>query len=467
MKLTIHADQTNEQNIPSLLDKMGYSIPCNCHGAHHCNGKRYSFDCSFIPKESITIEWEQSEQPMHGISLESLPIEDGLFDTLLLDIGTTTLAFALISRKTKKLHQCSTIENPQRKFGNDVVSRIRSACEGNSDTLQHLLIDAIENETKRLCSKNNQTTSDISKCYIGGNTAMIHLLLGYPCDSLAKSPFRIKESLPQPFLFSQCEINISPWISPFVGGDIYAGLLTPKLYQNKETFLFVDLGTNGELVLSHQGKYYVTSTAAGPAFEAGNLTCGCAGIPGAIQKVILRKLQPKLTTINNRLPIGICGSGAISLCAELVRKQYITNEGILTNLFPEEGIFLANAADGSRIIFTVDDLRNVQLAIAAIAAGIDTLLYEANVHPADVSTLYLGGGFGFHLEKEDCKILGIFSALHCDTLSVLGNSCLQGLFHCCTENLSFANSNRFSSISLADNEYFQQQFIEHMCFRND
>lgn len=169
-------------------------------------------------------------------------------------------------------------------------------------------------------------------------------------------------------------VYTAPWISAFVGGDITAGLLSCHLPSSGENALFLDLGTNGEMVLNHKGKLYTAATAAGPAFEGNGLSCGCPGISGAISHVVLRTLFPSLTTINNAHPIGICGSGAISLCAELLRKHYVTSDGVLTEKFKTDGIVLSKSPDGKSITFLPEDLRSIQLAIAAIAAGIDILL---------------------------------------------------------------------------------------------
>lgn len=464
MLITIQADTANKKNIPALLAEMGYRIPCNCNGAHLCNGVRYPFDCAFIPKEPVTIDWEPEQRSIQGLSLEALPLANGVGDTMLIDIGTTTIAFALLSCKDRELYQRSAIENPQRRLGTDVIARILASCQGDGKQLQTLLIQSIQAETDRLCQNNQQKADAITTCYIGGNTTMIHLLMGYDCTPLSQSPFTIQQTSPEQLFYEQCKVFISPWLSAFVGGDICAGLYACHMWETKKTCLLLDLGTNGEIVLSHNGVQYATSTAAGPAFEGGNLSCGCASVPGAISQVILRRLQPRLTTIGNKLPIGICGSGAISLCAELLRKGYVTDEGIFTEQFPSQGLLLSTTPNGSKILFTKDDFRNIQLAVAAIAAGIDTLLYEAGISFSDVSSVFLGGGFGFHISKKDCETLGLFSALDYETIQPIGNSCLQGLFRCATENLPLSIPHPVVTVNLADHAHFQEQFISHMRF---
>ena len=168
---------------------------------------------------------------------------------------------------------------------------------------------------------------------------MIHLLFGYDCTSLGHSPFTIKVPSPGTTFHWKLHRLHRPLISAFVGGDITAGLLSCHLPSSGENALFLDLGTNGEMVLNHKGKLYTAATAAGPAFEGNYLSCGCPGILGAISHVVLRTLFPSLTTINNAHPIGICGSGAISLCAELLRKHYVTSDGVLTENLRQTVLF--------------------------------------------------------------------------------------------------------------------------------
>ena len=464
MLISISADSANSKNIPTLLQEMGYSIPCNCHGAHLCNGARYPFDCAYIPKSPLTIDWNPQSNAIHGLSLETLSPEDGQGDTMLIDIGTTTIAFALISRMSGKLRQRSAIENPQRRFGADVIARISASCGGKSQELQSILIQAIQSETTRLCNNNKQKKEDITSCYIGGNTTMIHLLMGYDCAPLSHSPFIVERHTPDSFIYQQCNVFISPWLSAFVGGDICAGLYACHMWETEATAILLDLGTNGEIVLSHNGVQYVPSTAAGPAFEGGNLHCGCASVAGAISQVVLRRLQPKLTTIDNKLPIGLCGSGAISVCAELLRKGFVTKDGVFTEQFPAEGLLLSLSAAGAKIVFTKDDFRNIQLAVAAIAAGIDTLLHEAGITSSDVSSLFLGGGFGFHIAAKDCRTLGLFSSLDYEAIQPLGNCCLQGLFRMATEQLPLSIPRPVVPVNLAEHDYFQKQFLAHMHF---
>ena len=462
MKILVFADSTNTKTILDLLEDNGCSLPCNCHGTHQCHGDNYSFDCAMIPKAPITVTLPLSCQNYQSVSFEKTNLSPGPADTLLIDLGTTTVALALIEEKTGLIRQTKVFANPQRAYGSDVISRIQAALNGQGNEMQYAIIQALKSEVMLLCQKNKQNISDLSSCFIVGNTTMIHLLMGYDCKPLSASPFTVPEFSSPQFIYDSCKVHILPWISAFVGGDITAGILSCPM--NESTCLLLDLGTNGELVLRHKGKWYATSTAAGPAVEGNGISCGCAAVSGAIYKVELKHLRPILSTIENKLPIGLCGSGILSLCSQLITNGYVTEEGILTERFTEEGIFLGKTAEGTNLTFTPSDFRLVQPAIAAIAAGIETLCHEANILPKDLETIFLGGAFGFHIQVSDCHTLKMFSSLKESVLVPMGNTCLQGLYNCALHRVSYKNLPDMTHIELADNDYFKEQFIHHMTY---
>lgn len=470
MDIIVNADKKNTKNILSLLEEMGYSLPCNCNGKHHCNGKQYSFDCSLVPTSPVKVSLPDNRKILFGISLEDMTPTPGPADTVLIDIGTTTVALALTETKTGKLRRTHVFENPQRAYGSDVIARIQASCRGDGKKLRDTITAAISEHTAALCELNNQSIKDLSYCFIGGNTTMIHLLMGYDCTPLSGSPFHIAQSSPEPFSYGGCTVTILPWLSAFVGGDVTAGLFSCGMTamsgdgDTPATALLIDLGTNGEIVLRHRNRLYTAATAAGPAFEGGGLSCGCPGIPGAISGVKLKRLRPALSTIDNKLPIGLCGSGAVSLCAELLRGHYVTEDGILTERFPSDGIFLASSAHGTPLRFTPEDFRSVQLAVSAIAAGIDTLAHFAEINVSEIPVTYLGGGFGFYLSLEDCHTLGMFSSLPENGIQPMGNTCLRGLWKYSLSPDTSIRNLPIQNINLADSAYFQEQFIRHMTY---
>ncbi len=472
MQISIQADHTNTKTILTLLEEMGYSLPCNCHGSHLCDGRTYPFDCSLVPVEPVTITLPPSVSGViTGISLEDMVPVNGTGDTILIDLGTTTVAMALMDSTSGELRQTCVFANPQKQFGSDVISRIHASLCSEKDTLTSTIRKAIAEHAALLCKKNRQEPDEPAYCYIGGNTAMIHILMGYDCTPLSRSPFTPLETAPPPFLYKSCRVWILPWFSAFVGGDVTAGMYACHMeptasYRNSDTVLLMDLGTNGEMLLRHNGQFYSAATAAGPAFEGNGLSCGCPGIPGAISKVRLTPLRPRLTTIADRLPVGICGSGAVSLCAELLHRGCITPDGVLTDRFPSQGILLGHSPAQEPLYFTAEDLRQIQLSIAAIAAGIDTLACEAGISPSDITNAYLGGGFGFYLDLESCQTLGLFSSIPISHIEPMGNTCLRGLFRCacCKDDSTRLTVPAAQTVDLAENPFFRQQFISHMTY---
>ena len=397
--------------------------------------------------------------------------------TLLIDLGTTTIAYAIVSNgislDAAKTH---TFANPERVYGEDVISRMEASMSGKRDEIQKCITDSLKNELIKMCDTVHSSVSDIDRILIGGNTTMIHLLMGYDCTPLSRAPFKPSaESPADPDItaipgLSDTSTTIIPWASAFIGGDIIAGLSSVELKPNT---LFIDLGTNGEMVLCRSdGELFATATAAGPALEGGGLSCGAAAIPGAISDIELYPLSPRLTTIGNKTPIGLCGSGAISLTAELIRKGYVDADTTLTDKFPAEGISLVGthpAADSS-LVFTADDLHRVLLAKAAVAAGIDTLLKASGIKSDDVDTVYLAGGLGFFIEPDDAAVLGIFSDIDIHKVVPVGNACLAGLYAIANTNKNGHDDTQIvvpdmHIINLGTSDYFKEKYIERLSLR--
>ncbi|MCR5692029.1 MAG: ASKHA domain-containing protein, partial [Eubacterium sp.] len=234
-----------------------------------------------------------------ALTLEGLTTQAGPADSLLIDIGTTTIALALVCQKTASLVATASFANPQRSFGADVISRVQAQLQGHGEELTQLLRTGLLDHTRALCKQAGISPSSLKDTYIAGNTCMIHSLLGYDMTPLSASPFRLKEENPEDFDWEDGDfhtrVKILPWLSTFIGGDITAGLLACDL-ETHQNALFLDLGTNGEMVLKKGEDYYMCSTAAGPAFEGNGLTCGLPAIPGAISKVRLRPLGAQTET---------------------------------------------------------------------------------------------------------------------------------------------------------------------------
>ena len=469
MKITVHASPGNQKPILDLIEEQGITLPCNCHGANVCGGAQYDFACDQVPQKDITV-FLRPRVLFQGLSLDAPVTKQYLPDTLLIDLGTTTVAMVFYHSQHHTIYHKETFPNPQIPYGSDVISRIKYDVEFHNDyTLKKLISDKITERYHALLSC--QKDIRIQTCLIGANTTMLHLLFGLPLDGMAAAPFTPCQVASEKFHQKRNETDIFfiPWLSAFIGGDIVAGMLYLDFPHRADTCLLADLGTNGELALLHNHHIYMAGTAAGPAFEGAGLSCGCPAIPGAIADVTLGKIMPKLQTIGNKLPSGICGSGAISILSQLLTEGYMDSSGIFSENFPEQGLSLSRTSQGEELRFTKEDSRQMQLAIAAIGAGIDTLCHTAQILPEQIHHLYLAGGLGYNINISKAAKTGLFSDVPLSRIQSVGNSCLQGLAVLCPNPSSLTEQfSRLDQISreviLADDPYFQKQFIRHMTY---
>lgn len=477
MKVNITANATNTKTLFTLLKEQGMILPHSCNEKGTCgqcavmtNRNGWQLACSFIPSEDIVVEIPDRESEneannitaKHSISaISHFTRHQKSFSEpiLLIDLGTTTIAMVLLGEDGAVSHQV-TFANPNKDYGTDVIARMKSSNEGYRHKMQEQLAEEFKKQWTKFPDKS------INACYIAGNTVMIHLLMGYSCEELSVYPFTPHTLKEIQLTYLSCPVYIFPAISSFIGGDITSGLFSLYFENREDTCLFLDLGTNGELALLQEGHITVASVAAGPAFEGGNLSCGCQGIPGAITDVKLGGLRPRLTTIGNKLPIGLCGSGALSITAELLKKNYVTKEGIITDSFPEDGILMGKSVAGANLLFTRDDFRQVQLALASVKAGIHTLLAENNLSYHDIDHIYIAGGFGYALSLETACALGIINPEWKSITESVGNSSLSGLERYALEgnqNLRKLIS-KTTELSLAENSYFKEELIRCMTF---
>ncbi|MCI8365499.1 MAG: ATP-binding protein [Eubacterium sp.] len=469
MKITVHGTPENTKSILDLLEDHEVSLPCNCHGANACGGKQYDFPCNLIPHEDITVTIHPRES-FGGLALSSDLNKNHLPDTVLIDLGTTTIAIVYYSSLHKTVFYSEVFPNPQLPFGADVISRIKYDTEAiHKHELTHIIHDTLSQHYNSFLASHKKVS--IETCLIGGNTTMIHLLLGLSLEGMKAAPFTPVEVSPDKLSFHRggTEIRILPWLSAFIGGDIVSGMLYLNFESRKDTCLLVDLGTNGELALVYDQKIYTAGTAAGPAFEGGGLSCGTPAVPGAISDISLRGILPQTQTIGNKLPTGICGSGAVSILSQLLTSRYMDHSGILTDKFPEDGLILSRTPTGKEIRFTKQDVRQMQLAVAAIGAGIDTLCHTAGISVDCIDQLYLAGGLGYHISISKAAASGMFSSVDVTHIHAVGNSCLLGLASVSqkTDNLSQRIKDicqKSQEVILADDCYFQKEFIRHMTY---
>ena len=393
-----------------------------------------------------------------------------------IDIGTTTLAFSLLDYKSGSVIASHTAVNPQRTFGADVISRIQAANSGKSGLLEKCIKTGIFKGVRSLCSQHPKKR--IRHIAIAANTVMLHLLRGYSCEGFCHYPFSPKslsfEELPFEKVFAepfpaalQPDVTLLPGISAFIGADITAGLYACGIPEENETALFLDLGTNGEMALKTKNGIFAASAAAGPAFEGGNIKWGTGSVEGAISHVEIHGEVLELQTIGQKPPAGICGTGVIETAAGLFLSGIIGASGNLAAPWIENGYPLAQTENGAWITFTQKDIREIQMAKAAIRAGIELLFLHSGITSENVSRVFLAGGFGYFLNPKKGAAIGILPLELALKTTAAGNSSLAGaLLYLARRNKSPLQflAEHTEEILLAKEEIFQDLYIKYMSF---
>lgn len=383
------------------------------------------------------------------LDIEPGDTADALYG-LSVDIGTTTLAGYLLDLNTGEELAIRSRMNPQQRLGADVISRIKQVHDRGDEGLTELkdaVIEGVNSLVKRVSEAARIEASQIAKATVVGNPTMLHLLTGIPPSFIDHSPYTpvLQEGLT--FAADQLGVDVNPearvhvfpGISGYVGGDITAGLLFSGLHRDDQLSLFVDIGTNAEIVLGNRDHLLACSTPAGPAFEGARIKHGMSATPGAINYA---RLDPDrddvhLEVISGVPPRGICGSGLIDLAAELLKVGAIDDKGTLRSDIgtpyaarvreAEHGQseFLV-AAEPEPILLSQQDIRELQLAKGAIRAGVEVALGELGATPQDVGAVYLAGAFGNYVRRESVLRLGMLPSFPMESIKPLGNAAGQG-----------------------------------------
>lgn len=446
--------------------------------------------CQAVPTENLTIRigWK-NESEMEAVTgfefgqeawrADADQTEEEQTFGFAVDIGTTTLAVQLIALKTGAVVDTVTSLNSQRVYGGDVISRIQASIEGNGRELCDRVRKDLWNDMEALRKEQQLSWKQISHIAMAGNTTMIHLLMGYPCDGLGSVPFApynngkiiTAGNTLFPGIDGETEVLIYPGISTFVGGDIVSGICALQMEKENDIYMLIDLGTNGEMALGNHEKLLVTSTAAGPAFEGGNITWGTGSVPGAVCHAQMEGENLKIKTIQEQPPVGICGTGVLELTAELVKYEKVDETGKLEEPWFQTGYPIAVDPRGQQICLTQRDIREIQLAKAAVRAGIETLLHEYGITAEEVAGVYVAGGFGYWLDYEKAMTIGMFPEAYAGKIKAVGNSSLHGaaelLLH--RENIREAETvtELAEEVSLSTNPVFQEAYIESMLFETE
>ncbi len=416
------------------------------------------------------------------------------------DIGTTTLVGVLLDLRTGAEKALTSRMNPQIRFGDDVLSRIRHsmACSECMKDMQGVLTHELAVMIDTLCRKAAVERRQIYEVTFAGNTAMQQFLCGIDSRFLGEVPFVPAHARGLKLAARRLGIPIAhcgmayvfPIVGGFVGGDTAASMLSAKILEREAPILLVDIGTNGEIVLAHNGRLWGASAAAGPAFEGARIACGMRAARGAIEKVVL-DTDVHIGVIGNAPPSGICGSGLIDLIAELLNHGIVTPEGQLlppAELPAELSKALARrvrmADDGSMeflvasrtrgqteepIVLTQRDIREVQLGAGAIRAGISILLKNAGVGVGDIRSVLLAGGFGNFIRRNHAQRIGLLpKGIDRERIVYIGNASLSGakwaLLSVTARKGVEALARQTQHIDLSRDLDFQMEFAEAMIF---
>ena len=341
------------------------------------------------------------------------------------------------------------------------MGRISAALAGNAEELRRKITVAIEKLLESILGKSGRSGETIDSLVITGNTTMLYLLTGQDVTCLSRAPFEADRLFDEELLFLNGNAYLPPCISAFVGADISCAVLSSGMCRKGEMNMLCDIGTNGEIALWKDGQLYVTSTAAGPAFEGAGISCGCGSIQGAIDKVWVENEKIRIHTIGNALPAGLCGSGLLDALVAFLELGIIDETGAAD----EELLTLSQDVKLTRA-----DIRAAQLAKAAIAAGIETLMKVSETSADHITKLYIAGGFGGHINVSSAVRIGLIPKELGDKVQFIGNGALVGAEKLLMNKGLRAEVQRISkeavSVNLGGDPDFNECFVDHLYFDN-
>lgn len=431
---------------------------------------------TIIGNEIVEIK-PKSNKDMYGIAI---------------DIGTTKIAAYLIDINTGKVVKADAIMNPQIPFGEDVISRLTYILreESGFERLRAILLREINNMINRLCSHSNIKEESVYEAVVVGNTLMHHIFFNLCPKSLGYAPY-IPVTRRQLYLkASSLGLKINPngfvyspsLIGGFIGADAVADIIASGLYDLEGNYLLMDIGTNTEIILKKKDTILACSAASGPAFEGMLITCGMRAAPGAIEAVTIDdSLEPKLRVISNEKPIGLTGSGIIDLIAELLKAGILRTDGSF-NLRAGSNRIRKNARGmlefvvvykelsgcNRDIVITQEDIRQIQLAKAAICAGIHTLMSKLDLKLDDLNGVFIAGSFGFHVNPQSAKRIGLYPDIDLNKIVYLGNAAGFGarllLLSRSLREKAARVATEIKQIELAGDREFEKEFLRAIRF---
>jgi uncharacterized 2Fe-2S/4Fe-4S cluster protein (DUF4445 family) len=412
-------------------------------------------------------------------------VDGGAFGVAV-DVGTSKIIAYLFDLATGRQIDQEALENPQMRFGEDVITRLAQAIQqGRGDDLREAARSGVNDLLERLCARQEIEPRHIYDMTVVGNTAMHHLALGLSPVGLGGAPFA--PALAAPVTLRAADlgfamnpeggVHVPPPIAGFVGSDCLAVITATRLPAATGPVMAIDIGTNTEIALAYDGRLVVTSCASGPAFEGYQISCGMKAVEGAIERVTIDAAgaPQDVRTIGGRPPIGICGSGVVDLLAGLVAAGVVDAGGRLqehervrrSNAAPGLEYVLAEGPDGD-IVFTQHDVRSLQLAKAAIASGWKLLLAQIGLEPVALEHLFVAGAFGNELDVGHSLAIGLLPPVPPERVAFVGNAAGVGAQMALIdvgERRAMADlARRLSFLDLATDRGFHEVFTGELGF---
>jgi uncharacterized 2Fe-2S/4Fe-4S cluster protein (DUF4445 family) len=477
-------------NLQDLLFGLGVEFPCG--GLGRCKGCRIKVLSGFLPvteedqaklsrdeldggwrlacraqiQDNLSIDLAQWESPI--LSDESMfEFSPRQGRGVAVDLGTTTIVAQLLDLQTGHVLAVRTALNEQAKHGADIMSRVEFAVtSAGQNALQELIRRQIEQLIRELT--NSAGENPIESIVVVGNTVMHHLFAGISVELLSQYPFEPVSPGLQQFSVEALgwDVNGSPQVyflpclGGFVGSDILAGVLATKLHQRESLAMLIDLGTNGEIILGNREGLVCAATAAGPAFEGARISMGMRAATGAISEVHAVNGKLQCHVLGNATPRGICGSGLVDAVATSLELGWIRPNGRFTK---GESLQLARP-----VTLNQWDVRELQLAKGAIAAGVRLLLEHWGVRQNEVEQVFLAGAFGNYINQQNARRIGLLQ-FPIEKVVAAGNTALLGaklaLFGLPNEDLTYRHLlEKVTHVSLNEAPGFQEAYVEEMVF---
>jgi len=447
----------------------------------------------------ITVGLNNTGQQAVVIDLEPGHVTGNSYG-LAIDIGTTTIKMNLVELTTGKIVASQGEYNRQQKYGDDVINRIVYSAEEKDGlaTLQKAVMDSINTLVKRMLKEHSIDHNHIYASVVAGNTTMTHLFMGIYANYIRLEPYIPAASAPQAVYAEELGLHMNPKglvynlpaVGSYVGGDITSGVLATQLARKEALTLFIDIGTNGEIVLGNQDFQISCACSAGPCFEGGGIKYGMRAMDGAIDKIEISEgcdsshsCEVTVSTINHKKPVGICGSGLIDAIATLLQVGIIDRTGSFVKSLQsprlrhdeEEGwefvlVWGKDTEHGKDITLLESDIKNVIRAKGAIFAGIRSLLKHMSMTQDDIEEFLIAGGFGNSLNIKDAITIGMLPDLPLEKYRYVGNSSLKGAQLALTSKkaynqvMEFAKGMTYLELSVGNDfmdEFVSASFLPH------